>query len=120
MDHPAPPPPTRPADSGPLARAGRLVWALPRLALVGLVRLYQVAVSPWLGPSCRYTPTCSEYAVQALRRYGAVRGLVLALWRIGRCHPWGGHGYDPPRWFGEPPPGGETGPGAGTRGEGGV
>ena len=118
MSVPAPPPP-----STPLARAGRLVWSLPRLALVGVVRLYRGAISPWLGPSCRYTPTCSEYAVQALRRYGAVRGLVLALWRIGRCHPWGGHGYDPPRWFGEapdeaapPPPGGADGTGRAGRG----
>ena len=98
MSHPA-----RADDRSPLARAGRAVWRVPRLLLVALVRVYQGAVSPWLGPSCRFTPTCSEYAVQALRRYGAVRGLVLAAWRIGRCHPWGGHGYDPPRWFGEPP-----------------
>ena len=81
--------------------AVRFLWRLPRLALVGVVRLYQGAVSPWLPASCRYTPTCSEYAVRALREYGAVRGSVLALWRILRCNPWGGHGYDPPRWFGE-------------------
>lgn len=96
---------------GPAPRARypaplRALWRLPRLALVGVVRLYQGAVSPWLPATCRYTPTCSEYAVQALRQYGALRGGVLALWRIGRCNPWGGHGYDPPRWFGEPPPGG--------------
>ncbi len=84
-----------PAD---LARA---VWRLPRLALVGLVRVYQGAISPWLPASCRYTPTCSEYAVLALREFGAVRGTILAAWRILRCNPWGGHGYDPPRWFGE-------------------
>lgn len=99
------------AASG-LAEAGRAVWRLPRLLLVGFVRMYQGAISPWLGPSCRYTPTCSEYAVQALQRYGAAKGTVLALWRIGRCHPWGGHGYDPPRWFGEPPP--PAAPGSGT------
>ena len=85
------------------------IWRLPRLALVALVRLYQGAVSPWLPPSCRYTPTCSEYAVLALREYGAVRGSVLAAWRVLRCNPWGGHGYDPPRWFGEGAP---PGPGA--------
>ena len=101
--------------SSGLAGAGRAVWRLPRLALVGLVRVYQHAVSPWLGPSCRFTPTCSEYAVQALRRYGAVRGGLLALWRVGRCHPWGGHGYDPPRWFGEGDA--ETGAEGGTRGD---
>lgn len=63
--------------------------------LIGLVRFYQVAVSPWLPPSCRYTPTCSAYAVDALRAHGAGRGSWLALRRIGRCHPWGGHGFDP-------------------------
>ena len=98
--------PAAPTDSAPtgLQRLGRAVWTLPRLLLVGLVRVYQLGISPWLPSSCRYTPTCSEYAVQALRQYGALRGSVLALWRIGRCQPWGGHGYDPPRWFGEPPP----------------
>ena len=84
------------------AAIGRALWRAPRLALVGLVRLYQGVVSPWLGPSCRYTPTCSQYAVLALRDYGAVRGTILATWRILRCNPWGGHGHDPPRWFGEP------------------
>jgi putative membrane protein insertion efficiency factor len=110
-----PGPAVRPDSDAPLARAGRAVWRLPRTVLVGLVRLYQGAVSPWLGPSCRFTPTCSEYAAQALRRYGAVRGTVLALWRIGRCHPWGGHGYDPPRWFGEPADGPQTDADGGTR-----
>lgn len=94
---------SRDSTTSGLAAVGRAVWRVPRLLLVGLVRLYQGAISPWLGPSCRYTPTCSEYAVQALRRYGAVRGTILAAWRIGRCNPWGGHGYDPPRWFGEHP-----------------
>lgn len=84
-----------------LARAGRWLWTLPRFLLIGVVRLYQLGISPWLGSSCRFTPTCSAYAVQSLHRYGAVRGTVLAVWRILRCHPWGGHGYDPPRWFGE-------------------
>ena len=88
-----------------MTRAFDLIWRLPRLALVGVVRFYQGAISPWLPPTCRYSPTCSEYAVQALREYGAVRGSVLATWRILRCNPWGGHGHDPPRWFGEPAPG---------------
>ncbi len=69
--------------------------------LVGFVRGYQRFVSPALPPSCRFTPTCSQYAVEALRKYGAARGTVLAVWRVLRCNPWGGHGYDPPRWFGE-------------------
>ena len=71
--------------------------------LVWIVRAYQIALSPMLGQRCRFYPSCSHYAIEALTTYGAVRGLVLALWRIARCNPWGGHGYDPPRWFGEAP-----------------
>jgi putative membrane protein insertion efficiency factor len=63
--------------------------------LIGLVRLYQLAISPWLPPACRYTPTCSAYAIDSLREHGALRGLWLAARRIARCHPWGGCGYDP-------------------------
>lgn len=59
------------------------------------IRFYQACISPMLPPSCRFTPTCSEYAVEAITRYGAVKGLWLALKRIARCHPWGGSGYDP-------------------------
>ncbi len=80
------------------------VLHLPRLLLIGLVRFYQLALSPWLPPSCRYTPSCSAYAIEALKTYGAVRGTILACWRVLRCAPWGGSGYDPPRWFGEMPP----------------
>lgn len=63
--------------------------------LVMIVRGYQVAISPLLPPSCRYTPTCSQYAVEALRRYGALRGSWLTLRRLGRCHPFRAGGYDP-------------------------
>ena len=63
--------------------------------LVVLVKFYQNCISPFTPPSCRYTPTCSEYALQALRKYGPFKGGWLALKRILRCHPWGGHGYDP-------------------------
>jgi uncharacterized protein len=63
--------------------------------LIGLVRFYQVGVSPWTPPSCRYTPTCSHYAVEALDTHGTLRGAWLTLRRLLRCHPWGGHGYDP-------------------------
>jgi hypothetical protein len=72
--------------------------------MIGLVRGYQLIISPHLPRSCRYTPTCSAYAMQALREYGAVKGTILAVWRVLRCNPWGGHGHDPPRWFGEPAP----------------
>ena len=63
--------------------------------LLLLVRIYSYVISPLLGVNCRYQPTCSEYAVEALRQHGAFRGTALAAKRIGRCHPWGGSGYDP-------------------------
>ncbi|WEK42296.1 MAG: membrane protein insertion efficiency factor YidD [Candidatus Sphingomonas colombiensis] len=63
--------------------------------LVLLVRAWQVGPSVVLPPTCRYQPSCSAYAIEALRRYGAARGSWLAAKRIARCHPWGGHGYDP-------------------------
>lgn len=63
--------------------------------LIGLVKFYRVAISPWLGMNCRYQPTCSSYAIEALQVHGARKGGWLALKRIGRCHPWGGSGYDP-------------------------
>ncbi len=67
-----------------------LAWPLR-----GLVKLYRLTISPLLGANCRYQPTCSEYALEALRVHGAFRGSALAAKRIARCHPWGGHGYDP-------------------------
>ena len=63
--------------------------------LIVIVRLYQVAISPWTPPACRFMPTCSAYAIGALERHGALRGGWMALRRIGRCHPFGGQGYDP-------------------------
>jgi len=63
--------------------------------LLGLVWIYRILISPLLGANCRYEPTCSVYAEQALRQYGGIRGGWLVLKRIGRCHPWGGSGYDP-------------------------
>jgi uncharacterized protein len=66
-----------------------------RALLLGLIRLYQLTLSPWLGLRCRYEPTCSKYAVEALERHGVARGVWLAAKRLGRCHPWGGSGYDP-------------------------
>ena len=66
-----------------------------RSLLLGLVWFYQRFVSPLSAPSCRYAPTCSAYATQAITRHGPWRGGWLALRRIASCHPWGGHGYDP-------------------------
>lgn len=60
-----------------------------------LIRAYQVLLSPFLGRHCRFTPSCSQYAAEAIRRYGALRGSWLAVKRIGRCHPFCGGGYDP-------------------------
>ena len=73
----------------------RALGTLLAWPLLALVQLYRVAISPWLGVNCRFQPTCSEYALQALRRHGAFRGSWLAAKRIGRCHPWGGSGHDP-------------------------
>lgn len=63
--------------------------------LIGLVRGYQLLLSPLFGPRCRYLPTCSHYAIEALRLHGGLYGSWLAIRRIGRCHPLGGSGYDP-------------------------
>jgi putative membrane protein insertion efficiency factor len=76
------------------ASPGLAATAVRRL-LLGLIRLYQLTLSPWFGRSCRFEPTCSHYATEALQRFGVRRGLWLTLRRLGRCHPWGGSGYDP-------------------------
>ena len=75
-------------------------WA--RAALRGLgwlliqpIRFYQRFISPLKPPMCRFTPSCSQYAIEAIRKHGPFKGLALAIWRIMRCNPWGGSGYDP-------------------------
>lgn len=65
------------------------------LPLIGLVRFYQIVISPLKPACCRFTPTCSQYALEALRKYGPVKGSWLTIKRILRCNPWGGSGYDP-------------------------
>ncbi|MBL4905944.1 MAG: membrane protein insertion efficiency factor YidD [Sneathiella sp.] len=63
--------------------------------LKALIKVYQYGVSPYLPANCRYHPTCSAYALEALHMYGPVKGSWLTIKRLGKCHPWGGHGYDP-------------------------
>ncbi len=69
------------------------VW--PQALLMGAMRAYRFFLSPWLGSACRFEPTCSAYALDALGRYGAGRGLALTVGRVGRCHPWCAGGVDP-------------------------
>ncbi len=60
-----------------------------------LIKIYQYLLSPLLGASCRYTPTCSQYGIEAIKKHGPFKGFWLTVKRIARCHPWGGHGHDP-------------------------
>ena len=62
---------------------------------VTLIRFYQVSISPLKPPTCRFTPTCSQYALEAFKKHGLIKGFFLTLWRLLRCNPWGGSGYDP-------------------------
>jgi uncharacterized protein len=73
--------------------------ALPTNVLVGVIRIYQAVLSPLFGPTCKYYPSCSQYAIIAIRTHGTLRGTGLALWRILRCNPWSLGGVDdvPPR-----------------------
>ena len=66
-----------------------------KAVLIGLIRLWQWGPSVILPPTCRFQPSCSAYAIGAIRKHGAIRGGWLALKRLSRCHPWGGSGYDP-------------------------
>jgi putative membrane protein insertion efficiency factor len=59
------------------------------------IRLYQYVISPLIPGACRFTPSCSEYSAEAIKKHGVVRGIILGIKRIGKCHPWGGSGYDP-------------------------
>ena len=65
------------------------------LLLIKFIKIYKYLVSPMIGPSCRYLPTCSDYSIEALKTYGFVKGLLLSLKRIMSCHPWGNSGFDP-------------------------
>jgi hypothetical protein len=74
-----------------------LGWALAPITwlLIGLIRCYQRLISPGLPPSCRFAPSCSQYALEAVQRYGAVKGVWLSARRLTRCHPWHPGGFDP-------------------------
>lgn len=86
--------PANPSPAGTGHRFRR--WcALPGICLIALFRGYQYFVSPLFPPACRFVPSCSQYAIDAVGKYGAVRGTLLALWRIARCHPFARGGYDP-------------------------
>lgn len=74
----------------------RTLWNLPRIPFLALIRLYQKLVSPTLPPNtCIFYPSCSHYGYQAIYRYGAIRGIVMAVWRVLRCNPFNKGGYDP-------------------------
>ncbi len=72
------------------------LMALPSRIAIACVRFYQRAISPLLGKNCRFQPSCSEYMVLAIQKYGLIRGGLKGLWRIVRCNPFGSSGYDPP------------------------
>lgn len=73
----------------------KLVSKFFSLFFTALIQLYRYAISPFFPSSCRYQPTCSGYALEAIQKHGPFKGFILALKRISRCHPWGGSGYDP-------------------------
>jgi hypothetical protein len=73
----------------------RTVLRILGLPLVALIKIYQWVLSPIIGPRCRYVPTCSQYAIEALKKHGIFKGSWLTVRRLARCHPWGGHGEDP-------------------------
>jgi putative membrane protein insertion efficiency factor len=77
-------------------RLGKTAWRLPGTLLISAARVYQWTLSPLIGRHCRFEPTCSAYFIQAVEKYGAVRGAWRGLKRIGRCHPFNPGGYDPP------------------------
>ena len=73
----------------------QILSKIGRGIIIGLVRFYQGAISPYLGRTCRYSPTCSQYMIEAVNEWGVIKGFWFGIKRIGRCHPWGGHGHDP-------------------------
>ena len=78
-----------------LKRAGRWIAGLPKRVFLALIQFYRKAISPHFPPSCRFSPTCSQYALQAIRKYGALKGGFMALKRVLKCNPFHPGGYDP-------------------------
>jgi putative membrane protein insertion efficiency factor len=77
-----------------LARSREVLSGLPAAVLIGMIRVYQAVFSPMTGPTCKYYPSCSQYAIIAIRTHGSLRGTGMALWRILRCNPWSLGGVD--------------------------
>lgn len=87
-------PAARSVSPGWGVRAWRAVRRIPLVLLVGLIRIYQRLISPMTGPTCKYYPSCSQYALVAVQRHGVLRGVRLAVWRLLRCNPWSRGGVD--------------------------
>jgi len=79
----------------PLLTIWKTISKILSFPLIIIIKFYQYVISPWLPASCRYTPTCSVYSIEALKKYGILKGTFLAVKRILSCNPWGGHGHDP-------------------------
>jgi len=73
----------------------KIILQILSLPFIAVIKIYQWIISPVLGPKCRFIPTCSTYSLEAFKKYGAFKGIWLTIKRIGKCHPWGGEGYDP-------------------------
>ena len=80
----------------------RTVVRIPQFLLMGLIKAYQILISPLFGPTCKYYPSCSHYGLEAVRRHGAIKGSTLAAWRVLRCNPWSYGGVDEVPAVGEP------------------
>ena len=83
------------SEAGTKSKNAFSLKSILALPFIFIIKIYQWVISPWLGPKCRFTPTCSHYAVEAFRKYGVFKGFWLTVKRIARWHPWGGDGYDP-------------------------
>jgi uncharacterized protein len=73
----------------------KIITAPLRYLFIGIIKIYQYTISPLLGPACRFEPSCSNYGVEAFQKHGLIKGFMLTVKRISKCHPWGGHGHDP-------------------------